>query len=104
MKTFVFGSVSRAGSASAAIGAFPIPTGQISKRSPDGEKRNPGQASPSIPDFALRNPGYARSFPAHAGIQSGSPRSRGEAEIYGLLCNSHAAVQPRKDSQKQRKP
>ena len=55
-------------------------------------------ASPSIPDFALRNPGYARSFPAHAGIQTGSPRSQGGAEIYRLLCNSDAAVQPRKDS------
>jgi hypothetical protein len=51
-----------------------------------------------IPDFALLNPGYARSFPAHAGIQTGSPRSQGRAETYWLLCNSDAAVQPRKDS------
>jgi len=49
-------------------------------------------------DFALRNPDYARSFPAHAGIQTGSPHSQGRAEIYGLLCNPDAAVQPRKDS------
>jgi hypothetical protein len=57
-----------------------------------------GQASPSIPDFALLNPGYARSFPAHAGIQTGSPHSQGRSEIYGLLFNSDAAVQSRKDS------
>jgi hypothetical protein len=42
--------------------------------------------------------GAAPLIPAHAGIQTGSPRSRGRAEIYGLPCNSDAAVQPRKDS------
>ena len=57
-----------------------------------------GSAALSSPYVLLR------SFPAHAGIQTGSPRSRGRAEIYRLPCNSDAAVQPRKDSQQHRKP
>jgi hypothetical protein len=32
------------------------------------------------------------------------PRTRGRAEIYRLLCNSDAAVQPRKDSHSTESP
>jgi hypothetical protein len=43
-------------------------------------------------------------IPAHAGIQTEPPRSQGRSEIYGLLCNSDAAVQPRKDSHSMESP
>jgi hypothetical protein len=59
-----------------------------------------GFAEPVIgPDpLALPILRAAPLIPAHAGFQTGSPRSRGRAEIYRLLCNSDAAAQPRKDS------
>ena len=78
-------------------------------------KRNPGQASRHEPGFHFAQSGLlprpgdqlisldpelraAPLIPAHGGIQTGSPRSRGRAEIYRLLWNSDAAAQPRKDS------
>jgi hypothetical protein len=67
---------------------------------------DPKEAIKRLSEFSIKwqvrwpYPSYAltRSFPAHAGIQTGSPRSQGRAEVYGLLCNSEAAAQPRKDS------
>jgi hypothetical protein len=50
------------------------------------------------PGFRVAQSGLRSLIPAHAGIQTGSPRSRGRVEIYRLLRNSDAAVQPRKDS------